>query len=179
MKRKFADMRNWERVTERRFKLTYVKNEKFEGYISLIYIDKVKTPLVINYGENNIYLADDGYFWLRFFPTNCAYSLIAMFNDKKEPVEWYFDICKGNKLNDKGIPYFDDLYLDVVVLPPYEVFTLDEDELEEALEAKEITKKDYDFAYTEMNKLLEDIKYKRISLIEDSNKYLDYIMCLD
>jgi hypothetical protein len=42
MERKFVDRPNWKRVLERRFKLSYVENDDFAGYVSVIYLDKVR-----------------------------------------------------------------------------------------------------------------------------------------
>lgn len=46
-----------------------------------------------------------------------------MYDEKNEIVEWYFDIArKIGKEN--GIPYEEDLYLDVVVTPTGEIILL-------------------------------------------------------
>ena len=44
------------------------------------------------------------------------------------------------RVTDQGVPWFDDLYLDVVVVKNGEVFLLDEDELEDALGRNDITR---------------------------------------
>jgi len=90
----------------------------------------------------------------------------------------YIDICKGNKTNGKGIPYYDDLYLDVVVLPSSVVVLLDEDELKDALKTKEITKEEYDLAYFEAKKLMGDIENDKNELLKKSNFYLENMLLL-
>jgi predicted RNA-binding protein associated with RNAse of E/G family len=97
-----------------------------------------------------------------------------MFNENLEIVQWYFDIIKSSGLDERGIPYFDDLYLDVVALPPDDILLLDEDELEEALQCKDITKEDYDLAYEEAEQIISDIDVEK--LIKVSNKYLRMVL---
>lgn len=43
--------------------------------------------------------------------------MTTVINEKGEVVQWYFDITLANALTKEGVPYFDDLFLDVVVLP--------------------------------------------------------------
>lgn len=51
------------------------------------------------------------------FPEKSNYALTAMFDKKHEIIQLYIDICNGNQLSPSGIPYYDDLYLDGVLLP--------------------------------------------------------------
>lgn len=83
--------------------------------------------------------------------------MTSMFDDKGEIVEWYIDICKNQGVTDQGVPWFDDLYLDIVVLQNGEVFLLDEDELDEALSRGHITVKDYDMATESAREVLHVI----------------------
>lgn len=79
--------------------------------------------------------------------------MTAVINEKKEIVQWYFDITLANALTKDGVPYFDDLFLDVVVLPNKEIFVLDEDELLNALNNGNISEDDYRLARAELDKL--------------------------
>lgn len=70
-------------------------------------------------------------------------------------VFWY-----GKKIGiQNGIPYEDDLYLDMIILPDGREIILDEDELHSAFCHKKITQDDVNMAYQTL-KMLE-------------NKYLD------
>lgn len=178
MKRTFADRPSWTRVIEKRFRLTYIEEKEFEGYLSIIYIDKVREPLVIKTAGKNIYLANDGFIWMQHFPKDCNYALTTMFNEKHEVVQWYFDICNGNKINSLGIPYYDDLYLDVVLLPNGEILLLDEDELEQALKDNEITKEQYELAYFETQNIINNIKNNKEVLPLNGERYLKHMESL-
>ncbi|WP_373897270.1 DUF402 domain-containing protein [Haloimpatiens sp. FM7315] len=175
MKRKFADKENWNRVSKKRFKLSYVNSEDFKGYISAIYIDEVTLPLVKNVLGQNLKIADKNYIWIQQFPEGKNFALTTMIDEKMQIVQWYFDICKGNKVNKKGIPYFDDLYLDIVVLPNKKLIVLDEDELEEAFLKKDISLMEYNMAKDETKRLVEELKGGKNSLINSIEKYIKYI----
>lgn len=178
MKRTYADRPNWTRVLNKRFKLEYIENKEYTGFVSIICIDNVKEPLLIDVAGNKLCLVDKGYVWTQHFPKGSNYALTTMFDKKQEVVEWYFDICKGNKISNQGIPYYDDLYLDVVVLPSGEILLLDEDELTDALKSNEISKEEYDLAYNEAEKLINDIKNDKNSLLKKTKVYLDNMLLM-
>ena len=67
-------------------------------------------------------------------------------NEKNDILVWYIDMIAKQGTDADGIPYFDDLYLDLVVYPNGEIKTDDMDELEEALRQKDITQEQFDLA---------------------------------
>jgi len=157
MKRKFGDRANWRRISRRRFACRYVESEKFTGYITLYTIYNLKEPLWKHYGTHTYRIADKGYSWLQYFPKNSHYIVTAMFDERQEIIQWYIDTCKTQGVTEQGVPWFDDLYLDIVVLRNGEVFLLDEDELEEALARGVITKEDYMLATATAREVLHQI----------------------
>lgn len=176
MKRKHSNRADWQRLIKKKFTLEYIRNDEFDGYVSIIEIEKVREPLVKYMCGKEICVVDDGYIWLQHVPINAHYALTTMYNTKKEIVQWYFDITKQNGIDEKGIPYFDDLYLDVVVLPSSEIILLDEDELEGALDKKDITIKDYELAYREAKIIMEGIAVDGERLKNFCDRYLELIL---
>lgn len=176
MKRTYADRPNWTRVLNKRFKMEYIESKEYTGFVSIICIDNIKEPLLIEVAGDKLCLADNGYFWTQHFPKGANHALTTMFDNKHEVIQWYFDICKGNKLSDQGMPYYDDLFLDVVVLPSGEILLLDEDELTDALKNSEISKEEYDLAYYEAEKLINDIKNDKCSLLKQTRGYLENML---
>ena len=113
---------------------------------------------------------DKNYKWLEFYDYNAKIKLTAIYNENNEIVEWYFDIAK--KIGkENGIPYEDDLYLDVVITPEGKIILLDENELEAAFNRLEINKADFDMAYEESNKLLKILKNNINKLKDFTDKY--------
>ena len=77
-----------------------------------------------------------------------------MFDDKNNLIEWYFEIAKQVGV-ENGIPFEDDLYLDMCVLPSGAKIILDENELIDALNKGDIKQTDVDLAYSTLN-LIEE-----------------------
>ena len=91
---------------------------------------------------------------------------IRLFIDKnKKIILYYFDITLKNGF-DKNLesPYYDDLFIDIV-LKNDKIIILDEEELNEALEKKYISKKEYNLAQKVKNELVDSLSSK-------TNKYM-------
>ena len=128
------------------------------------------------YIENHSILAmADGFYVMEIISKTENYALRIFFDDKKQVVEYYFDIIKSCGIDSESkIPYFYDLYLDVTLLPNGKINVLDQDELEEALEKKDITKEEYDLAYKVKDKIIEEINNGTNKLLNmDHQKYLE------
>ena len=126
------------------------------------------------YIADNVLAMGDGFYVFEVIPKKGNHALRIFIDDKKQVVEYYFDIIKESGIDpDSKIPYFYDLYLDVVLPPNKEAYVVDQDELEEALNNKDITKEEYDLAIKEKDKLLEEIKNNTNKLLKiDYLKYL-------
>ena len=174
MRQKYADYPNWKRVLEKEYKNKYFDNEDFKGNISLLKAVKVKEKLMV--GENNLVVLDDGYKWLELYPEdNKNIAVSVCLSDKDEILEWYFDIAKDTKLTEKEIKYINDLYLYVIMSKDGKIKMVDEDELQEALDTNDITKEDYNLAYTVANSLIKQIDGNLDKVIENTYKYLKMI----
>lgn len=174
MKRKYADYPGWERVLEKEYKNKYFNNEDFIGNVSLLTAVKVKKKLVV--GDENIVILDDGFKWLEMYPENNKNIAISVcINTKNEFMEWYFDIAKDSSVTEKGVPYIDDLYLDVILSPKGEIKLIDEDELKEALDNKKITEEEFELAYKVANELIKKLDGKMDDIIAFTRKYLNLI----
>ena len=122
-------------------------------------IDAEKTLIT----KNGVCIIDNGYYIVELIPKNKNYSMRVFLDNNKEVLEYYFDISLQNGLDDETkIPYYDDLYLDVVADANFENITiLDEDELKEAYEKNEITKDQFELANHEKDKLVEELREKK------------------
>ncbi|MCX6045303.1 MAG: DUF402 domain-containing protein [Chloroflexi bacterium] len=154
MKRKFSDRASWPRVLARRFTVEYVDTAEFCGYVSLLCLDQVREPLWARKSSQPVCIADTGYAWLQHFPAHQHHTVTTMFDAQGAIVQWYIDICKQQGLTEAGVPWFDDLYLDIIVLPSGTIEIFDADELDQALEANIITQADHHAAWAEVNRLV-------------------------
>ena len=99
----------------------------------------------------------------------------ASFNERDELLHWYFDIAKKTDVDERGVPYIEDLYLDIMYYKSGRYEFLDEDELREALEEKKITQKEYDLAYRVAHKVIDSLDGNVDKLIKFTYKYYDLV----
>lgn len=168
-KRFVTNPNNMEFVDNGSFKIKSFNNSDFVGDVALIKFNKMNKPYMI---ENiHLCMANDNYKWLEFYDYNKKYMLTAMYNKDNEIIEWYFDIAR--KIGkEKGMPYEDDLYLDVVLTPKGDIKLLDEDELKDAFDRFEVNKSDYEMAYNEAKQLMNRLQNNKHTLKEFTDKYL-------
>ena len=140
----------------------YFDNKDY--YLAIKKFINVEKPFIL---QSGVCLIDNGYYMAEVIPKKENYIMRIYFNEKKERIEYYFDVTVKNGLDEKSnIPYYDDLYLDVTINRNGEVKVLDEDELLEALNRKEISEDEYNLANKTKESLLE-------SIINKNNKYMD------
>lgn len=160
-------------VDEKKFKYIYIDENDFKGYLGQIHIIKANQPQK-DLGEDYIERANSGCKWLEFFPENSNIAMTVAYNNENKILNWYFDII--NKIGiENDNPYFEDLYLDVILTPKNKMELLDAEELEEALKLGNVTKQQYDLAYKTAKALMKKIDGKQENLIKFSNKYFDKI----
>lgn len=172
MKRKYLDGSNWSWLAERSYNWKYT-DEVWKGYVSLIKMGRVKQKLTAHYGGQEVCLCDDGYKGVMFLPDGETWCVTAVYNTENEIVEWYFDMTKANGVTEEGVPYFDDLYLDIAVAPDFSVRILDEDELQEALDEQVITQEDYELAYRTCDSVLKTVVTNKEFLVEFLKRYVE------
>ncbi|WP_459501034.1 ribonuclease FAU-1 family protein [Bacillus sp. C1] len=161
MKRKYGDGSSWNRLIEKSYSVKHVQN----GMLGTLQMKKVKEPSYKRYNHQKLCIANDNYTWLQYFINDKNFAITAMLNEKKELVQYYIDVAKEYKIDERGMPYFDDLYLDVVLLPNGNIYLLDEDELEGAYRAGDISKEEYDVAWSTAKWLIATIEKGKFSWI--------------
>ena len=151
MKRRFAYSNN----DMDDINLNRIDKDYFKGYACKINFGKVDKPIQVKVEDKEYYIKNDNYTWYEIYPDNSNYALTIMYDEYNNHIEWYFDVSKEIGI-ENGIPYEDDLYLDLVINPMGESVVLDEDELNDALKNKDITPDDYNLAYKTLNNLQKE-----------------------
>ena len=154
MKRKYGDGSSWNRLIEKTYEVKAIE----KGMLGILRIQKVKEPSYKKYNDRELCIVDAGYTWVQYFISDKNFAITAMLNEKKELVQYYIDVAKKFKIDGSGMPYFDDLYLDVVLLSNGDLYLLDEDELEEAYVARDISEEEYNVAWDTAKWLIEVIE---------------------
>lgn len=108
--------------------------------------------------------------WLQLYPSGENYTVTTMFDHTGMVVQWYIDICHEQGIDVKG-PWWDDLYLDIIVLPSGDYFLVDEEELEEALLTGQINHEKYELAKAVAKEVMNDLKENNMNIL---NMVIDY-----
>lgn len=146
--------------------------DKEDYFLSVKKFIDVEKPFIL---ESGLCLIDNGYYIVEVIPKRENYAMRVYFNEKKKRIEYYFDISLENGLDEESnIPYYNDLYLDITINREGKIKVLDEDELLDALNKKEITKEEFNLANKTKELLLDSIKNESNKYMKlDLKKYLD------
>ena len=152
---KRADRPGWPRLRAQRFVCQRLCDGRLNGYATLLQMVEVAEPLWVTHHDRHICIADAGYSWLQIFPEGTNYTHTTMFNADGQPVQEYIDLVAEHGVDDMGIPWYDDLYLDITWIPEGDgPLLLDQEELEAAHAIGAITPEQYDLARGETARLL-------------------------
>jgi len=165
MKRKSADFGNTTLITKKRFARMRVDTPEFQGWVTHVWMDEVPEPVLVSDKGAPYVVIDTGFRWLQQFPDGANHCMTTILDAEGKLVEFYIDIIHEHGLDAHGVPWYDDLYLDVAELPDGRVLLLDEDELEEALAKGVITQAQYDLAWVEARRVLDEVRKGAFSLI--------------
>ncbi|SHO43087.1 DUF402 domain-containing protein [Anaerocolumna xylanovorans] len=172
MKRRRFTYDEWAGLLKQNFCQQRIDNMHFKGMARLITMEEVKEPVIWNFHNDEILICDNGMKWLAMMPDKEYYVISALLNSKNEITLWYIDMIAESGIDEDGIVYYYDLYLDLVVYPDGKVYTDDMDELEEALKNKDISREQYNLAIDTSNNL-------RAGLLADRKKLQNISMsCL-
>lgn len=171
LKKRYADRYVGNRATAD-LKMISITDDYFSGDIYYYDFINVKEKILIPNGKC---IMDNNYKWLEFYDYSSKVKLTAIYDENNEIIEWYFDIAREIG-KDNGVPYEDDLYLDVVVTPNGDIKLIDEDELKEAYNKREMTTEEYKNAYKEAENLMNKLKNNKDRLKEYTDRYLNQML---
>jgi hypothetical protein len=157
LKRSRLSYDEWKCIKNKKMKISAVNTDFFKGYIGVIEIEKVTEPQIWKFNGEDIVVCDKGIKWLSILAQDDFYCITAMLNEKNEILLWYIDMIAEQGIDEDGIPYFYDLYLDLVVYPNGTIIVDDMDELKDALLIKEITLEQYNLAINTSQKLRDNL----------------------
>jgi uncharacterized protein len=164
MKRKYADRADWKRILEKEYRLVRCDLESFHGWIAEFQMIRVREPLFVLSLGSSVRIADAGFVWLHYLRDTANHVITVMYDSSGAIVQWYIDIVLEHGLDERGVPYFDDLYLDVVVGPDGRFEVQDANELEAALNTGVISREQFDLAWIETNRLVALLESGELNL---------------
>ncbi|WP_052807173.1 DUF402 domain-containing protein [Risungbinella massiliensis] len=161
MKRKRSDRLDWKRVPVRKYYQEEVRDGNHPGIVHYFYMKEIKTPLMDAFFSQPTPVADQGFLYIQYFPFGEQHTVTTMFSDSGEIVQQYIDIVHSHGQDPDGVPWYLDLYLDIVMLPTGEYRLVDEDELQEAWQQKMVTSEQVKMAYDEAKRLIKNLSSRQ------------------
>ena len=153
MKRCRLSYDEWKCIISKDIKGKRIHTDFFEGYLGLIEIKEVDKVQIWHFNGEDIVVCDKGLKWLSILPQDSFYCITAMMDAQNNILLWYIDMIAEQGTDPDGIPYFMDLYLDLVVYPDGTIIVDDMDELKDALSQKDIAQEQFDLAISTCNEL--------------------------
>ncbi len=169
MKRSRLSFDTWRCITSKKLKGKRVNADFFSGYINVMNIEEVSEKQIWRFNGENIVVCDNGLKWVSILPENDYYCITAMLDENDAIILWYIDMLAEQGVDPDGIPYFYDLYLDLIVYPDGTIKVDDMNELEEALSVKDITQEQFELAIDTADRL-------KAGLLNDMDAFIEYTM---
>ena len=158
----------WKSMIKKRRKGIFEDSSDFRGYVGLLSIDEVSPKQEWDYRDERITVCDNGYRWLTILPKDDYYCITVMMDGDYHIKVSYVDMIDEQGIDDDGVPFFYDCYLDLVVYTDGYVKVDDMDELEDAYNKGDISKVQYDRAIQTADML-------RQTLFDDYDKYVEFV----
>lgn len=156
MKRKYGDRPGWERITEHLFTVARVEQPAFSGVVTLYTMLRVRERLYKPVAGELTLIADERFRWLQLYSNDAesqTYTVTAAFDPENFVAQWYIDVCAGHGVDHTGVPWHDDLYLDLVMNARGALAVIDVADLESALETGAVSLQAYHLAWREAHRL--------------------------
>lgn len=160
--------------------VTIIDMKELDAYLTLKEVKEVTEPYYMYINGELVKKMDNNYTLMEYTPIHENYNVRVYIDDKMNILEYYFDITDGNAI-EEGIPYYDDLYLDVVFYQECATKSStyinleDRNDLSAALKSGAIDKNKYNFAFEVADKLMKELKSKTNRFVnrglEDYLKY--------
>ncbi len=141
---------------------------KYENYVITMYMDQnMKTILwyidmIDGQGIGKPVVADDNFKWLVAAPKYENYVITMYMDQNMKTILWYIDMIDGQGIDEDGVYFYNDMFLDLIVLSSGEIIEDDRDEFERALIMGVISQEQYEL----VKKTALELKKK---VCEDSN----------
>ena len=169
MKRSRLSYDEWKCIKSKKLKSKQINTDFFQGYVGVLEIEEVSEKQIWKFNGEDIIVCDDGLKWVSILPRDDFYCITAMMNAQNDILLWYIDMIAAQGIDADGVPYFDDLYLDLVVYPDGTIIVDDMDELEDALSKKDITQEQFELAISTSDKL-------KSGLLSDIHDFVAYTL---
>lgn len=123
----------------------HMDNELFKGWVSLNYLTDGEERFWEYEKSGKVPVCGKGMTWLTLIPDDRKRCIGAYIKPDRRVSVWYVDVIEETGIDEDGIVYYMDKYLDVILTPQGDVIVQDRDELDAAYASGELS----DFQYKE------------------------------
>ena len=145
----------------------HMDNKLLKGWVSINYLTAGETRFWEYEKAGKVPVCGKDMLWLTIIPDDKSRCIGAYFLPNRKVSTWYIDVIDSVGVDDDGVVYYIDKYLDVLLTPAGDVKVTDKDELDAAYKAGELTTKQYEDAILEGQKIIEELA----SNIEATEKF--------
>lgn len=148
----------------------HMDNELFKGWVSINYLTDGEERFWEYEKSGKVPVCGKGMIWLTLIPDDRKRCIGAYIKPDRRVSVWYVDVIEETGIDEDGVVYYIDKYLDVILTPQGDIVVMDRDELDAAYASGELTDAQYEAALQEGEWILEELAAD----IEKTEKY-----CLD
>lgn len=135
----------------------HMDNELFKGWVSLNYLTDGETRYWEYEKSGKIPVSAKGMTWLTLIPDDRKRCIGAYIKPDRRVSVWYVDVIEETGIDEDGIVYYIDKYLDVILTPQGDVIVQDRDELDAAYHCGELSNLQYEEALKEGELIISEM----------------------
>lgn len=139
----------------------HMDNELFKGWVALNYLTDGEERFWEYEKSGRVPVCGKGMIWLTLIPDDKKRCIGAYIKPDRRVSVWYVDVIEETGIDEDGIVYYIDKYLDVILTPQGDVIVQDREELDAAYASGELSDFQYEEALKEgeliINELAADI----------------------
>ena len=132
-------------------------NELLKGWVAINYLTDGETRCWEYEKSGVVPVCGKGMIWLTIIPDNASRCISAYFLPNRSVSVWYIDVIEGTGVDDDGVVYYIDKYLDVILTPQGDVCIKDRDELDAAYASGELSEEQYGSALREGELIVQEL----------------------
>ena len=95
--------------------LVIIKRKSENYFLTIKRINEIDEKFIVEISGKDKIFIDKGYYIVEFTPLDKFYNARVYIDKNLNIMGYYFDISHGNGI-DENIPYYDDLYLDIIYI---------------------------------------------------------------
>ena len=135
----------------------YMDNELVKGWVAINYLTDGETRCWKYEKSGEVPVCGKGMIWLTIIPEDRSRCIGAYFLPNRRVSVWYIDVIEEVGVDEDGVVYYLDKYLDVILTPKGDVVVQDRDEQDAAHEGGELSTAQYEAALREGELIIEEL----------------------